>query len=74
MGNYLGAVSAYAHALTLNSHLYELYAGRAQAQLALGNFNRAIIDASKVSCFEAHFNVLINIYNKIWLFKQKIVC
>lgn len=65
MGNYLGAVSAYTHALTLNSHLYELYAGRAQSHLALGNFNRAIIDASKVSCLKIYYNVLINNNNQI---------
>jgi tetratricopeptide (TPR) repeat protein len=48
VGNYLGAVSAYTHALTLNSHMYEIYAGRAEAQLKLGNYNRAVIDSSKV--------------------------
>ncbi|XP_054288831.1 dynein axonemal assembly factor 4-like [Macrosteles quadrilineatus] len=47
VGNYLGAVSAYSHALTLNSHMYEIYAGRANAHLKLGNFNKAVIDSSK---------------------------
>uniref|UniRef100_A0A1B6KSX5 Dynein axonemal assembly factor 4 n=1 Tax=Graphocephala atropunctata TaxID=36148 RepID=A0A1B6KSX5_9HEMI len=47
VGNYLGAVSAYSHALTLNDQLYELYAGRAKAHLALGNVGKAATDSSK---------------------------
>ncbi|KAG8274127.1 Dynein assembly factor 4, axonemal [Homalodisca vitripennis] len=46
VGNYLGAVSAYSHALTLNDQLYEIYAGRAKAHLALGNVGKAASDSS----------------------------
>ncbi|CAK1544874.1 unnamed protein product [Leptosia nina] len=45
-GNFLGAVSAYTHGITLSDKLPSLYANRAATHFALGNFNKCVTDCS----------------------------
>ncbi|XP_038223483.1 dynein assembly factor 4, axonemal-like [Zerene cesonia] len=45
-GNYLGAISAYTHGITLSDKLPTLYANRAATHFALGNFNKCVTDCS----------------------------
>ncbi|XP_015115383.1 dynein assembly factor 4, axonemal [Diachasma alloeum] len=47
VGNYLAAVSAYTHGIRLSGNMSSLYANRAAAQYALGNYNRCAEDSSK---------------------------
>ncbi|XP_011301185.1 dyslexia susceptibility 1 candidate gene 1 protein homolog isoform X2 [Fopius arisanus] len=47
VGNYLGAISAYTHGVKLSPNMSSLYANRAAAQYALGNYNRCAEDSSK---------------------------
>lgn len=47
--NYLGAVSAYSHAIKLGSKMASLYANRGAAHLGLGNLHKALDDCSQVS-------------------------
>ena len=48
-GNYLGAISAYSHAISIGSKMPALYSNRAAAHLALGNLHKTIEDCSTVS-------------------------
>ncbi|KAF6203083.1 hypothetical protein GE061_003497 [Apolygus lucorum] len=50
VGNYLGAVSAFSHAIRTWDKIPELYAARAATQVKLGNWRRAIFDATE--CLE----------------------
>uniref|UniRef100_A0A0A9ZCE5 CS domain-containing protein n=2 Tax=Lygus hesperus TaxID=30085 RepID=A0A0A9ZCE5_LYGHE len=50
VGNYLGAVSAFSHAIRTWNKIPELYAARAATQVKLGNWRRAIFDATE--CLE----------------------
>ncbi|XP_039755794.1 dynein assembly factor 4, axonemal-like [Pararge aegeria] len=45
-GNYLGAISAYTHGITLSDKLPSLYANRSVTHFALGNFNKCATDCS----------------------------
>lgn len=45
-GNYLGAISAYTHGITLSDKLPSLFANRAATHFALGNFNKCLNDCS----------------------------
>ncbi|XP_034831389.1 dynein axonemal assembly factor 4-like [Maniola hyperantus] len=45
-GNFLGAVSAYTHGITLSDKLPTLYANRAATHFALGNFSKCATDCS----------------------------
>ncbi|XP_049958062.1 dynein axonemal assembly factor 4-like [Schistocerca serialis cubense] len=47
MGNYLGAISAYSHAINLGFKMAALYSNRAAAHLAVGNVHKAIEDCSE---------------------------
>ncbi|KAK6632799.1 hypothetical protein RUM43_013570 [Polyplax serrata] len=47
VGNYLGAVSAYSHAIKLGSKLAGLFANRGAAHLGLGNLHKALDDCSQ---------------------------
>ncbi|XP_063976453.1 dynein axonemal assembly factor 4-like [Diachasmimorpha longicaudata] len=47
VGNYLAAISAYSHGITLSGNMASLYANRGAAQYALGNYNRCAEDTSK---------------------------
>ncbi|PSN42029.1 Dyslexia susceptibility protein 1 [Blattella germanica] len=49
VGNYLGAISAYSHAIKLGSKLPALYSNRAAAHMAIGNNNKCIEDCSSVT-------------------------
>jgi hypothetical protein len=48
-GNYLGAISAYSHAISIGSKMPALYSNRAAAHTALGNLHKTIEDCSTVS-------------------------
>jgi hypothetical protein len=48
-GNYLGAISAYSHAISIGSKMPALYSNRAAAHMALGNLHKTIEDSSTVS-------------------------
>ncbi|XP_046968536.1 dynein axonemal assembly factor 4-like [Vanessa cardui] len=45
-GNFLGAISAYTHGITLSDKLPSLFANRAAAHFSLGNFNKCANDCS----------------------------
>ncbi|RZC39033.1 TPR 11 and/or CS domain containing protein [Asbolus verrucosus] len=45
--NYLGAVSAYSFGIKLNNKFADLYVARAEAHLALGNYNKTVQDCSR---------------------------
>lgn len=47
VGNYLGAVSAFSHAIRTWDKIPELYCARANSQVKLGNWRRAMFDASE---------------------------
>ncbi|BET02940.1 dyslexia susceptibility 1 candidate 1 [Nesidiocoris tenuis] len=47
VGNYLGAVSAYSHAIGAWDKIPELYAARAASQICLKNWRRTIFDATE---------------------------
>ncbi|GLH13195.1 Cleavage and polyadenylation specificity factor subunit 4 [Gryllus bimaculatus] len=47
MGNYLGAISAYSHAIKIGSTLPAIYSNRAAAHLAIGNYYKAHEDSSR---------------------------
>ncbi|XP_069701296.1 dynein axonemal assembly factor 4 [Periplaneta americana] len=46
VGNYLGAISAYSHAIQLGSKMPALYSNRAAAHMAIGNLHKAVNDCS----------------------------
>ncbi|KDR14473.1 hypothetical protein L798_11644 [Zootermopsis nevadensis] len=46
LGNYLGAVSAYSHAISIGSKMPALYMNRAAAHMALGNLHKTVDDCS----------------------------
>ncbi|CAH2039283.1 unnamed protein product, partial [Iphiclides podalirius] len=45
-GNFLGAISAYTHGITLSDKLPSLFSNRAATHFALGNFNKCVNDCS----------------------------
>ncbi|XP_023713410.1 dynein assembly factor 4, axonemal isoform X3 [Cryptotermes secundus] len=49
VGNYLGAVSAYSHAISIGSKMPALYSNRAAAHMALGNLHKTVEDCSTAS-------------------------
>jgi len=49
VGNYLGAISAYSHAINAGSKMPALYSNRAAAHMALGNLHKTVEDCSTVS-------------------------
>ncbi|PAA48816.1 hypothetical protein BOX15_Mlig028256g4 [Macrostomum lignano] len=46
-GNFLAAINAYSHAISLKSEMHSLYSNRAACHLRLGNYFKAMEDASK---------------------------
>ncbi|KAG8223224.1 hypothetical protein J437_LFUL003575 [Ladona fulva] len=46
VGNYVGAIAAYSHGIKMNNKMAALYANRAAAHVALGNFVKALEDST----------------------------
>ncbi|XP_067000889.2 dynein axonemal assembly factor 4 isoform X2 [Anabrus simplex] len=57
LGNFLGAISAYTHAITMGSKLPALFSNRGAAHLAHGNLHRTLEDTSKVSALSDQYSL-----------------